>query len=242
LKILLLTTDTPHHAKFVDGLKSHADLQVVAETKPTVKPGFLTASELLSGPQEAYELKRWFNSSNIHLRDICEVHEVDSINDEEVEAIATEFRQDLALVYGTSILSQQTIWNMNSPILNFHGGDPQHYRGLDSHLWCAYHSDWESLKVALHVLEPTIDTGPLVALERVGIEAGSTLEQLRAFTTEVCISIISEVIPNLSRRLHQKSLRSYTRGRYYSHMPASLLDRSRKNYDRWSAAESLDAK
>jgi folate-dependent phosphoribosylglycinamide formyltransferase PurN len=237
VRVLLLTTDTPHHAKFAQSLVLHADVLVVDERQAMRRPHFYTASEVLASLQKNYEQARWFNHSEVRLRDVCNVVEVQSVNDTNFDEIATEFRYDLTLVFGTSILSRETIRRVASPILNFHGGDPQHYRGLDSHLWCAYHADREALKVALHVLEPTIDTGPLVSLERVKIESGSRIEHLRAFTTELCISMTLDAMPQLFDQLRSSSLKSYPKGRYYSHMPALLLDRSRKNYSRWSTEE-----
>jgi hypothetical protein len=76
-----------------------------------------------------------------------------------------------------------------------------------------------------------------VSLERVKIESGSRIEHLRAFTTELCISMTLDVMPQLFDQLRSSSLKSYPKGRYYSHMPALLLDRSRKNYSRWSTEE-----
>ena len=43
--------------------------------------------------------------------------------------------------------------------INLHGGDPEKYRGLDSHLWSIYHEDWASLVSTLHVVSKDLDAG-----------------------------------------------------------------------------------
>lgn len=235
MKILLLTTDTTHHTKFTESLAQHAEISVVAESQSSIRPDFATASEILAPQQKAYELGRWFGGSDVRLNDICDPIETQSVNSCNFTDFKSKFQQDLTLVFGTSILSRGTIQAIDTPIFNFHGGDPQSYRGLDSHLWCAYHADWQNLKVALHVLEPTIDTGPLVTLQKVDIECGSSLDQLRAFTTEQCISMILDLINNWPESVASHPMRFYERGRYYSHMPAVLLDRCRQNYLRWTS-------
>lgn len=235
MKILLLTTDTTHHTKFTESLAQHAEVVVVSESKSSVRPDFATASEILAPQQKAYELDRWFGGSDVQLRDICDPIEIPSVNSFNFTDFKSTFQQDFTLVFGTSILSRGTIRAIGTQIFNFHGGDPQSYRGLDSHLWCAYHADWQNLKVALHVLEATIDTGPLLTLQEVDIEYQSSLHQLRAFTTELCISMIFNLINTWPEPVASHSMQFYERGRYYSHMPAVLLDRCRHNYSRWTS-------
>ena len=47
-------------------------------------------------------------------------------------------------------------------IFNLHGGDPEKYRGLDSHYWSIYHNDFKSLITTLHKVRPILDTGEIV--------------------------------------------------------------------------------
>jgi len=233
VKILLLTTETTHHAKFVESVAAHSEVLVVSEEKPSFTPSFATASAALAPQQEIHERNRWFRGSDAKLSDFSEVLKVSSINGLNLRGLKSSIRQDLTIVFGTSILSLETILGIGSPILNFHGGDPQHYRGLDSHLWCSYHSDWSNLKVGLHVLEPTIDTGPLAALRKINVDSNVSLEQLRAVTTELCVSMMIDVVNMWPAALSKSSMQHYKPGRYYSHMPEVLLERCRKNFSKW---------
>ena len=74
-------------------------------------------------------------------------------------------------------------------IFNLHGGDPQRYRGLDTHLWAIYHKDFGGLVTTLHIL-PKLDDGDIVSMGTLPVSKDMPLYALRKVNTEVCVNLV----------------------------------------------------
>jgi len=229
MKVLVLTTETIHHRKFVSEVARISGVLAVVESPAKRKADFRTASSVLKNDQEAFESNRWPHVSDSRLSTVVETIKVSNINDSETLKISQRYSADLTLVYGTSILSRLTIDALSSTLLNLHGGDPRSYRGLDSHLWALYHSDWSGLRACLHHVEPSIDTGDLVQLRDLDLDADSKIEQLRALTTELSVEMAVKAIKDFKEFNDVPKTKQLSIGRYYSQMPAVLVPKCRTN-------------
>ncbi len=109
-------------------------------------------------------------------------------------------------------------------MLNLHGGDPENYRGLDSHLWAIYHRDFEALVTTLHFVTSELDDGDIVGQMRVPLRSGMALHQLRAANTEVCVELTVSALEALRSRGVLDARRQLRCGRYYSFMPTPLKE------------------
>ena len=139
MKIIILTTQTLHHTKFVqDILEICPDTDVILETK-SLTPPFDTNHSYLK-LQDDYESSLWFQGGLPKIKNFAHSIEVESINDQGCLSFIMEAKPDLIVVFGTSRIRKSLIKCLSRPALNLHGGDPEHYRGLDSHLWTIYHS------------------------------------------------------------------------------------------------------
>jgi methionyl-tRNA formyltransferase len=116
--------------------------------------------------------------------------------------------------------------------LNLHGGAPEYYRGLDSHLWAIYHNDFKNLITTLHYVEPTLDTGKIVFEKKLNITKDITIEKLRILNTDACISMSAMAISTLSKNYNLPSRVQSKTGRYYSFMPATLKEICVSKYNR----------
>jgi methionyl-tRNA formyltransferase len=96
---------------------------------------------------------------------------------------------DVIIVFGTGKINSSLIQIPRLGCLNLHGGDPERYRGLDTHLWAIYHQEFDQLITTLHYIDETLDTGDVVFKATLPISRGLQLHQLRAVNTQVCVKL-----------------------------------------------------
>lgn len=206
MRIAVLTTQTPHHAYFVSALRPAL---VLCETQ-FAPPHYATA-HTYETERDDFERLTWFGGEDCKLSHFSETVFLENINDG--ASLLRGF--DLAICFGTRILRAPLI--KTCEMLNLHGGDPEHYRGLDTHLWAIWHRDFAALKTCLHRLDETIDGGDIISIESVPVHRGMTLHKLRKANTELCIRLVNSALANGIKSRPQTGV-----GRYYSAMPADL--------------------
>jgi len=152
------------------------------------------------------------------------VHTCETVNDETVVNEVSGLKPDIILVFGTGLLRKPIIKSCLKGMLNFHGGDPERYRGLDSHLWAIYHREYVSLVTTLHEVNPELDDGKILLRSRLPVTKNMPLLGLRAINTEVCVNLAIASLAEYERLGHFISCPQTTKGRYYSFMPTPLKD------------------
>lgn len=221
MKLAVLTTETTHHVHFVRGLNEvHRVDLIVTETRgPT--PPFETAHPF-EAERDVYERRAFFEGADVHLSDVAEVLEVESANDGRAVDALGGLNPDVVVVFGTGRLGREVLARCPDRTINLHGGDPEHYRGLDTHLWAVYHGDFDQLIATLHYVTEDLDAGDVIAQTRVQVEPGMPLHQLRARNTGACLDLTLAALDAYRRsgRFIRRPQRQ--RGRYYSFMPAAL--------------------
>lgn len=230
MKIAVLTTHTPHHVYFVRELQNiFGSVTVFCETQ-SVGPEFAThhSFEIM---RDQFELQHWFQGHRPNFSDYARVYSFFSMNETDaIVALETE-APDLVLVFGTGFLKQQVIKACPKNLFNLHGGDPENYRGLDSHLWSIYHKDFSKLVTTLHRLDSGLDTGNIVMQGHVPLFQGMKLHQLRAANTQLCVDLSISAIDMCARHGDVISHVQKQKGRYYSFMPSQLKSICVKNFE-----------
>ena len=69
---------------------------------------------------------------------------------------------------------------LNPSTFNFHGANPEKYRGLDSQLWALWHRDYGELKTCLHQLNETLDDGDIFNLLPIDMVKFKKIEDKKA--------------------------------------------------------------
>lgn len=217
---IVLTTDTSHHTWFVRELSRVYPRLVVVEETETVRPRF-EAGHPFEARRDAYERDR-FALGSASLADVCDPHRFASINDPAAVKCVEAVADGLVIDFGTRKLDRPILASCAGRAVNLHGGDPEEYRGLDSHLWAIYHRDWNALVTTLHLLAPELDTGDVVLQGRIPLRRGMELHELRAENTVLCLQLVLaslSMYERLGSLIHRPQRRP---GRYYSFMPAPL--------------------
>jgi len=92
-------------------------------------------------------------------------------------------------VFGTGVLRAEVLEVQPRKTLNLHGGDPEEYRGLDTHLWAIYEEKFSALVTTLHRVDKGIDTGEIVERTALRLKKSMELFQLRAWLSEKRVGI-----------------------------------------------------
>ena len=108
------------------------------------------------------KIKKEFKKINF----LGKVYSVDDINSKKVLKIIKTNKIKYLFVFGTKKINLELFKTFKNKFFNFHGGDPERYRGLDSHYWAIYHNDFNSIKVCMHKIDKKLDTGEIVFIKK----------------------------------------------------------------------------
>jgi methionyl-tRNA formyltransferase len=222
LKTTILTTETLHHAFFVREVSRVCEVVAFCEAARPALPPFETHHPF-EDERETYEAARWFNGRAARVSDFALTRDVETMNDSAALTALQREEPDLVIVFGTGVLKPPLCGMFAGRIFNLHGGDPEDYRGLDTHLWAIYHRDFAGLVTSLHRLEAGLDTGDIVAKGALRLTQNMPLYALRATNSELCVDLTKDAM----RRMASGSVVAQPQrraGRYYSSMPAVLKD------------------
>lgn len=235
LRTVLLTTDTPHHRYFAHEIAAnHPWTSVIVETG-CLRPPFETAHPF-ERERDEYERTSLLGGSGASFTDVAPVVSVDAINSSEALAAVSAAQPDVTIVFGTRKLAPALIALAGRACLNLHGGDPEEYRGLDTHLWAIYHNDFTNLVTTLHHVDHGIDTGMRVARLALPVARGMKLYQLRAVNTLACVQLVSPTLDGIAAGRPPAGVALTHAGRYYSFMPAVLKTECVRKFERHTAA------
>jgi methionyl-tRNA formyltransferase len=186
-RIVILTNRKPHQRALIDALERRFEvLGVVIEhdsgagqrllRRRLKKLGvwrvldqllFLAVERLLHGSRNQLRQAEIFGQPVLRpLQDEADfrVEEVASVNDPRVVDLIVQTRPDVVVVSGTSLLSKATLDAVGDrPIVNLHCGITPRYRGTHGAFWAIVNGDWENVGVTIHLIDPGIDTGGILA-------------------------------------------------------------------------------
>jgi methionyl-tRNA formyltransferase len=232
VKIAILTTETTHHAFFVSGVtKNYSNVRVFIEKKS--EPQLASESLPFNKAVAEFEKIHWFNGKSPLISHFAQVSFFESINSTEAASALREFSPSVTVIFGTGILSKLILESCSPNIFNLHGGDPEAYRGLDSHLWSVYHEDFSSLITTLHYASLPVDTGRIVLQGQLSLDCCASIYHLRALNTVVCLQLSLSLFSLLERFGVVNSRAQRSKGRYYSAMPESLKDACARKFERY---------
>ena len=88
---------------------------------------------------------------------------VRSVNDDETLALLVSLRPVAVVVHGTRIITPRVLESMACPVLNIHAGITPRYRGVHGGYWALAENHPEWVGTTVHLVDPGIDTGGILA-------------------------------------------------------------------------------
>jgi len=229
LRIIILTTETPHHLYFIKKISAFFPINGIAVESRILKPDFPTQHSFESA-RDRYEIQELLGGRKVRFDDYSETRVFHNINDDASIDFVSGLNPDVIVTYGTGLIKKPMIRLCPEGIINLHGGDPEHYRGLDTHLWAIYHRDFDQLIVTLHRLNPKLDDGEIISKAKIQLKRTSEISKLRAENTKLCVKSALSALSGFKQLGSFISWPQRGKGRYYSFMPAPLKDICVRNF------------
>tara|TARA_E500000178_G_scaffold351099_1_gene411452 strand:+ start:673 stop:1377 length:705 start_codon:yes stop_codon:yes gene_type:complete len=230
LKILILTTDTYHHLFFTKEIeKKYKNLSVILEKKINKYP-FSTNHQVINKIKK-FEKNFFFKNKN---EKFLNKKEFNDINDMNCIKLIKQIKPNVIISFGIGLMKTKFLNNFKKiKIVNLHGGDLHHYRGLDSHMWSIYHNDFKSLITTLHYAKKKIDSGNIIFTKKILINDKTKFVSIRSLNTINCVQIVIKFLRLVEQRKMIKTKKNHSLGRYYSAIPKTLIGRCIKNYQKY---------
>ena len=231
MKISILTTDTIHHTFFVKEINKLSILTDIIVENKKIQTQSLNIHEKR---RNEFELKRWFQSKdNISISTFSDPMYVENINSKKVVKRLKEFKPNIIIVFGTGMIGDEIISLFQDKLFNIHGGNPEFYRGLDSHYWSIYHNDYSNLVTTIHKVSPEFDRGDIVVKSEFKIWEKMKLHHIRSSNTEQSIMLLNLILKMKEEYDQIFSYRQVLIGRYYSNFPNNLIPKIDKRFTKF---------
>ena len=225
--IALLTTKTTHHIFFENQIfKRNKDIINIYETT-FIKPKFHIAAKF-EKKIKIFEKKTCFQNKKFNFKG--KSYAIKNINDNIIFKILKKHNIKYLIVFGTRKIKKEIVKKYKNKIFNLHGGNPEEFRGLDSHYWSIYHNNFK-LYSCLHKLSYKLDDGDIIFLKKIKLQKKMKIHQLRLKSTLCCIQMVLRLIYLIKNNKRILSFKQKNEGRYYSFMPKVIKDIVEKKFN-----------
>ncbi len=224
--IAILTTKTTHHTFFENQIfKKYKNIINICETT-YIKPKF-QIDTIFEKKREIYEKKICFQNKRFNFKG--KSYAIKNINDNIIFKILKKHKIKYLIVFGTRKIRKEIIKKFKNKIFNLHGGNPQEFRGLDSHYWSIYHNNF-NLYSCLHKLSYKLDDGDIIFLKKIKLQKNMKIHQLRLKNTLYCVQMVLRLIYLIKNNKRIPSFKQKNQSRYYSFMPKVIKDIVEKKF------------
>lgn len=234
MKTVLLTTDTTHHRYYAWRVHERFPWHTIVIERKCLKAPFETAHPF-EQERDHYEQAVLLKGAPPTFEALAQTIHVDSVNDSHAREGLSMISADVIFVFGAGRLKRPLIDMPSLRCINLHGGNPEYYRGLDSHLWAIYQGAFDQLITTLHDVDESLDSGDIIFQAPLSIPQGCPLYQLRAINTEVCVDLSMRALASLVSEKGLSSRVQYRAGAYYSFMPSSLKEECVRKFAAYTA-------
>jgi methionyl-tRNA formyltransferase len=93
----------------------------------------------------------------------AQLRQVSSVNSEETAATLRKLSPKVVIVNGTRIIARRLLESVPAVFINTHAGITPKYRGAHGGYWALLNNDPGRCGVTIHLVDPGIDTGAIVA-------------------------------------------------------------------------------
>ena len=142
---------------------------------------------------------------------------VASINGADGVAALRALRPDVVLVNGTRIIRREYLEAVGCPFVNTHAGITPAFRGVHGGYWALVEQEPELCGVTVHLVDPGIDTGAVLAQARVYPTDADNFASYRFLQLAAAIPCLLRVLPEVARGRATPIPALSPRSRFWSH-------------------------
>jgi len=230
VKVIVLTTETPHHLYFVKEVSSIFNIIGIGVESKSLKPPFKT-HHTFEDERDHYEVKKLLDEKKVNFEDFCETKAFNDINDRGCVQFIENLKPDVIITFGTGLIKNPLINLCPNGFINLHGGDPEYYRGLDTNMWAIYNQEFEKLIVTLHRLNSKLDDGEIIERAQISLDKNSRIIKLRSENTKICVKLTLSALSSFNQLGSFTSKPQKRKGLYFSFMPSDLKEVCINNFE-----------
>ncbi len=117
-----------------------------------------------------------------------------AINSPLTQSVLEKLSPDILWQCGAGILKPNIFNIPNIGTLNVHHGVAPEIRGCKSIFWGLYYGRYDWIGVTVHFIDEGLDTGPVLAQERLNVRPGDDFEKLYIEATKVGLQLLLQVL------------------------------------------------
>ncbi len=233
MKIIILSSDTPHHRFFINKLSQKFNIvHVFFETKKLKKN--YPIGPFLENEHIEFEKMFFENISseiNSNLITVC-----NNINNKINIEIINKFSPDIAISFGTGLIKPHIFNLPKHGTINIHRGYIHEYRGLDSYLWAILNNEINKIYVTIHCVDDDLDTGKIIAEKPVDLTNINNVYEIRYWSTLLVTDMMIDVLNSYKNNTVSFTIQN-NKGKYYTAMhidkKKTIIDLFKKYKNSW---------
>ncbi len=223
MRIALLTTDGLPALYCAQALAAEYELCGVL-TATSLPPLPFETAHPLDAETEAYETANWFPQKIPELSDFGPVFSVPDMTSAAALDTVRDLAPNVIVAFGAGPLSAGIIELAKDHAVVLHAGNPEDFRGADTHLWAVYHGLTDDLQSIVQYADENPNTGAILRALPVHLADGTPLAGLRKAVTEGCVTGALKVMQFFADGGMLTVNHLQRIGKLYTPMPAAVKD------------------
>ncbi len=233
--LIALVGDAPHAWTMVNALRKHlGDFPVIVERGEPASAFWARRKKKL-GARAIYSMKAAQLAAKVtkplsrrrlaELQAVCDASpvpdhlriNVDSLNDPDTLAKIRALKPKAVFVVSTGMLRKPLLEACACPAVNYHSGVNPAYRGINGGYFALANGEPEHFGVTLHLVDLGVDTGPVLATNRIPVAANDNLQTymtlMAAKSQDLVVEMMTKVLAGEAKPLPPSTLPS---NQYYA--------------------------
>ena len=129
----------------------------------------------------------WFINENTN------VFSTQNVNHSIIPSLLLKDKPDLIFVFGTTMIKNPKILELNIPVINMHWGMSPLYRGSYTLEWAILNNEIENVGVTFHKLDSGIDSGPILKRKKIDLDGSESMRDVSYKATLLEIETVKEI-------------------------------------------------
>lgn len=208
MRVGVLTSIETRHRYFVQRVRAAFDLVAVGYEQTGYSPADVSDADLdvdeaaivaTHFAERVRQEQAFFGGDSDFVLDSADCQAVslepDRLNTQETATFLADARVDVLLIYGTNLIKSPLLERFAGRMVNMHLGLSPYYRGTATNFYPLFNEEPEYVGATIHLIDPGIDSGPILAHARPVIEPGDRPHTIGCKAIRAGIDRLIEVLP-----------------------------------------------